>query len=113
MTNFTYLAIESLSKHQPVYKLVRNEKVLIEDFILEVKADRNLAPQLSELYSVIEDVAKGLRLPSTRYRKLKLGKLRFTPYEAKSSHLRLYLFRDDDLGIVFVIEERKLSKMRI
>ncbi len=81
------------TKH-PVGKLVRDGKVLPDDFFDEIKKDNNLEPELGELFAHVKTIANGYRLPKNAFRILDLGKLKYTVYEVKSSHLRLYLFQD-------------------
>jgi len=95
---------------QDVYKLVRNGKCLLDEFVNDIKKDKNLEPELGDLFANIEDVANGELLPSNRYKILKLGKLPFTAFEAKTKNLRLYLFHERNTGIVLIIGGKKTEQ---
>ena len=110
MTIFTNEVITGFETKQPISKLIRNGKSLIDEFIRDIKADKNLSPQLAELYSIMEDVGNNLLVPRTKYKRLNLRRLKYCPYEAKTSNLRLYVFRDDDLGILIVIGGKKTEQ---
>lgn len=80
---------------QRVGKLVRDGKVLADEFFDEIKKDANLEPELGELFAHVRTIANGKRLPKNAFRILDLGKLKYTVCEVKSNHLRLYLFQDN------------------
>lgn len=93
----------------PVYKLVRNGRCRFDEFLKDIEADNNLTPELGDLYAILEEVANctGI-LPKNKYRRLHLPKnLAFHGYEAKSKHLRLYLFHDKGTGQIIAFGGKK------
>ncbi|HKR03975.1 MAG TPA: hypothetical protein VJY62_05000 [Bacteroidia bacterium] len=88
---------------QRINKLKRNGKSLINEFLEEIKKDKNLEPELGELYATLEDTANGKMVPKNQYRKLRLSsKIKYSAFEAKSKHLRLYLFHDENRKIIMI-----------
>lgn len=109
MPEFIVKRVDGFDTVQLVFKLVRNGKCRFDDFLKEIQGDDNLSPELGEIYAVIEEVAncQGI-LPPTRYKRLRLSKkLAFNGYEAKSKHLRVYMFQDKDTGQVIVLGGKK------
>ena len=109
MATFAVKHIDELERtKQAVFKLVRNGKCLFDEFAEEIEKDNNLSPELDELIANLESVANNERLPPQRYRILHLNsKLAFTPFEVKTSHLRMYLFRDDETGQIVLFGGKK------
>ncbi len=113
MTTFVVTQIEDFETNQKVNKLFRNGKCILDEFIKEIKADRNLSEEIGDLFAIIEDVANEERLPKTKYRNLHLSKkLKYSPYEAKSKHLRLYLFHDKENGQIIVLGGKKGTQLK-
>ncbi len=111
MIRFATEHIEDFETAVPVNKLIRNGKSLMDEFVTEIKKDKNLASELGDLFAIVEDVANKKRLPPTRYRKIIVPKkFKFKPYEAKSKHLRLYLFHDNESGQVIVMGGKKTEQ---
>ncbi|MBI3509498.1 MAG: hypothetical protein HY064_02470 [Bacteroidetes bacterium] len=104
MATFSVEQIEEFDNtKQKVFKLFRNGKCLYTEFTAEISKDDNLEPELDELFANIEDVANNELLPKNKYRKLHISsKLQYTPYEAKTHHLRAYMFHDSETGQVIV-----------
>jgi hypothetical protein len=97
---------------QRINKLKRNRKSLIDEFLEEIKKDKNLEPELGELYATLEDTANGKMVPKNQFRKLRLSsKIKYSAFEAKSKHLRLYLFHDEN-GKIIVIGGKKVEQER-
>jgi hypothetical protein len=97
---------------QRINKLKRNGKSLIDEFLEEIKKDKNLEPELGELYATLEDTANGKMVPKNQFRKLRLSsKIKYSAFEAKSKHLRLYLFHDEN-GKIIVIGGKKVEQER-
>jgi hypothetical protein len=108
MPTFVIEHIEEFDTKQKVNKLVRNGKCIVDEFVEEIRQDNNLSPELGELYAIIEDIANNQLLPPNRYKKLRVSKkLKFKPYEAKSKHLRLYLFHENGTGQIIVLGGKK------
>ena len=78
----------------------------------ETKKDTNLSPELGDLYAIINRVANGeTMLPKTMYRKVHLSKkLKYSAFEAKSDHLRLYLITEKETGLIFIIGGKKTKQ---
>jgi len=111
MPTFAIEHIEEFETKQKVNKLLRNGKCIVDEFVNEIKQDKNLSPELGDLYAIIEDVANNQILPPTRYKKLRVSKkLKFKPYEAKSKHLRLYLFHEKGSGQIIVLGGKKTDQ---
>jgi len=106
MITFDARRIWDFETIQPVYKIVRNGKCLLDDFVTRIESDKNLAPELGDLFAIVEDIANCKLNP--RHRKLHLSKhLRHSGYEAKSKHLRLYLFHEKGSGQILIFGGKK------
>jgi hypothetical protein len=113
MSIFVVVEFDQFKTKQKVNKLIRDGRCLADEFINEIRADKNLAPELSELFATIEDVANNKIVPPNRYKILHLRKnLNYTPYEAKSKHLRLYLFFDKEKGQIIIFGGKKGSQAK-
>lgn len=111
MITFTVQPIIEFKTRQKVNKLIRNGKCLIDDFLVNIKKDNNLSPELDVIIANLEDIADGKSLPKTRYRRLNLSsKLKFTPYEVKSSNLRIYLIHEKETGQILIIGGKKSTQ---
>lgn len=111
MLTFALENIEDFETEQKVNKLIRNGKCVVDQFISDIKKDKNLSPELGDLFAIIEDVANNQILPSNKYRRLHVSKkVHFTPYEAKSKHLRVYLFHENTSGQIIVIGGKKTEQ---
>lgn len=111
MNNFAKILLDEFATRQRVFKLLRNDKSLIDNFLAEIKNDKNLEPELGELYGIIENAADGLQLPINKYRALKVAKnLKYKPFEAKSKHLRIYLFQERETGMIIIIGGKKVEQ---
>jgi hypothetical protein len=113
MPKFAVKLYNDLWAKQRVGKLFREGKCLLTEFIDEIKKDKNLEPELGDLFAILKYVADGEKPlpPISKYRKLNLGgKSPYTGYEAKSASLRIYLFHDPDTGLVLVIGGKKVDQ---
>lgn len=109
MPEFDVIKIDEFDTIQPVFKLVRNGKCRFDEFCGQIESDKNLNPELGDIYAVIEEVANcnGF-LPPSKYKLLRLSsKLAFKGYEAKSKHLRVYIFQDKDTGQIITLGGKK------
>lgn len=75
-----------------------------------MRRDARLNLEINNIYSTIEDSCNLVLLPKTMFRQLKLGKLPYRLYEAKSKHLRFYLLKLEKTGRVILIGGRKTSQ---
>jgi len=110
MPNFEIQRVEKFDTQKPIFKLIRNGKCSYDSFISSIKEDKNLNPELGDIYAILKHVADNATpfLPKQKYRKLKLSnKIKYAGYEAKSKHLRLYLFVDKDTGMILVLGGKK------
>lgn len=106
MAIFDVRRIPEFETIQQVSKLTRDGKCLLDEFIARIESDKNLAPELGSLFAIIEDIADCKTHP--KYKKLHLSaKLKFTGYEAKSKHLRLYLFHENGTGQILAFGGKK------
>ena len=104
MAIFAVEHIPEFETRQKVHKLIRNGRCFIDEFENEIEQDENIAPELDELFATIEDVANGKMIPKNQYRKLHLSKkLKYSAFEAKSKHLRLYLINEKDTGKIHIL----------
>ncbi len=96
MPNFTIKPIPNVPVTNSIGKLVRNGKVLIDEFITEIKSDKNLEPELGDLFAHFRTKANGGRLPEKRFRDLSKywKKSPYQFYEVKTKHLRMYVLVD-------------------
>ena len=101
MITFEIERIPEFDTIQNVNKLIRNERCLFDEFVEEVEANGNLAPELGDLFAIIESIADCVIHPKCK--KLQLGiNLKYAGYEAKSKHLRVYLFHEKGTGQILV-----------
>lgn len=110
MSTFEVQKICDFETLQPVNKLIRNGKCMFDAFVKAAKSEEKLEAELGELYAIIQYVAsrKTPYLPKQKFRKLHLKKkLKYTGFEAKSKHLRLYLFMEKETGIILVFGGKK------
>jgi hypothetical protein len=108
MATFEVKHMPEFETRQKVYKLIRNGKCLVDDFKDEIKKHKNIEPELDELVATIEDVANGIRVPKNLYRSLPLSsKLKYSAFEAKTKHLRLYLISEKDTGQIHILGGKK------
>lgn len=110
MPNFAVSQYSGWQTSESVFKLCRDGKYLIDEFIQLIKADSNLAPELGDLFAIIKYVANGNRPPLTekKFKKLKLSKkLKLPGFEAKSKHLRFYMFREPNVGLILAFGGKK------
>lgn len=109
MPEFDVIKIDEFDTIQPVFKLVRNGRCRFDEFCEQIESDNNLNAELGDIYAVIEEVANcnGF-LPPAKFKQLHLsGKLAFKGYEAKSKHLRVYLFHDKETGQIIALGGKK------
>lgn len=103
MPIFEIQKIDEFETLQPINKLIRNGKCMFDAFVEGAKSEAKLEAELGELYAIIQYVAnrKTPFLPKQKFRKLHLKKkLKYTGFEAKSKHLRLYLFMEKETGMI-------------
>jgi hypothetical protein len=91
---------------QGVFKLVRDKRCLLDKFIKDIEGT-NLEPELSTLYQIMEDIANGRQHPKCRKLHLEKG---IHGYEAKSKHLRLYFFHENNTGQIIVLGGKKKTQ---
>ncbi len=104
MPNFTLEELTHYYCKAKVFALGINGKCPFKEFVAAIKQDHQLAPELGDLIPSIKYFANGSTpfLPKTRFKKLPLGKLPYPVYEAKSKHLRVYLFTDEN-GVINIL----------
>ena len=84
---------------------------MADEFRIEVMAASNLAHEWGDMQAVLADVANGVRVPPSRYKKLSVGKkLKYSVFEAKSRHLRLYLFEEKGTGLIMIMGGKKTEQ---
>lgn len=93
-----------------LFKLAINQICPIDEFEKVMRRDATLSFEIDKIYSTIEDSCNLVTLPKTIFRQLKLGKLPYQLYEAKSKHLRFYLFKLEKTGRVILIGGRKTDQ---
>lgn len=109
MITFTIDYIPDFETRQPVFKLLRNSRCLIDEFWIEIKKDQNLTGQGRAIWKIIEDAANGKRLPKTRYRKLNL---KHNAFEAKCKQLRIYLIHENKTGQIIILGGKKTTQVK-
>jgi|GEM_PF-1968281 len=113
MTIFTLAKVEAFETSSTVWKLLRNGRCFVDEFVEEVKRDKNLRQEWLEIIATIHDAASGKLLPQKRYRKLTLAKsFVFQAFEAKSFSLRLYLITEHNIGKILVCGGRKKNQIK-
>ncbi len=93
-----------------LYKLIIHNACQIDEFEKVMRRDATFNFEIEKIYSTIEDSCNLVTLPKTIFRQLKLGKLPYQLYEAKSKHLRFYLFKLEKTGRVILIGGRKADQ---
>jgi hypothetical protein len=111
MYTFTLEELTHYHCKAKVFALGVNGSFLFKEFVSEIKDDHQLAPELGDLIPAIKYFADGKTpfLPNYRFKKLKLGKLPYSGYEAKSKHLRVYLFTDEE-GVINILGGYKVDQ---
>lgn len=111
MYTFTLEELTHYHCKAKVFALGINGTVPFKDFVYAIKEDHQLAAELGDLIPAIKYFADGKTpfLPNYRFKKLKLGKLPYSGYEAKSKHLRVYLFTDES-GVVNILGGYKVDQ---
>ncbi len=109
MITFAIEFIPEFETRQPVFKLLRNGRCLIDEFWIEIKKDQNLSGQGRAIWKIIEDAANGRRLPKARYRKLNL---KHNAFEAKNKQLRIYLIHEKKTGLIIVLGGKKTTQVK-
>jgi hypothetical protein len=113
MTIFTLAKVQAFETSSIVWKLMRNGRCFVDEFVEEVKKDKNLRPEWLEMIATIHDAASGRLLPQKRYRKLILSKsFVFQAYEVKTYSLRLYLITESNVGKILVCGGRKKNQIK-
>jgi hypothetical protein len=112
MTTFSVVRVTEITgTAQAVYKLVRDDKCLLDKFLEKINKDSNLAPELGDLTAIVKDMANLQSLPKSQCRKLRLSaKLRYAGYEVKSENLRLYLFHEKGTGQIIAFGGKKTDQ---
>jgi len=65
------------------------------------------------MQAVLAEVANGVRVPTSRYKKLSVGeKLNYSVFEVKSKPLRLYLFQEKGTGLIMAEGGKKAGQKR-
>lgn len=93
-----------------LFKLAINNICPIDEFEKAMRRDAGLNLEIDKIYSIIEDSCNLVPLPKTIFRQLKLRKLPYRLYEAKSKHLRFYLIKLEKMGKVILIGGRKTTQ---
>lgn len=113
MATFTVELVPDFATRQRIYKLRRNGKCMVDEFRKDIMADSNLAPELLNLDAALMNVANGLPVPPSHYKKLHTGeKLKYAIFEVKSRHLRLYLFQEKETGQIMIVGGKKVRQKK-
>jgi len=109
MPNFTLERININETINPIYKLCREGKCLLDEFIAMVKSDLKLEPLLGDLFAAVRYVADGKSppLPEKRMKKIKGQN---DAWEARKGALRMYVKIDNVNGAVIIIGGDKSSQ---
>lgn len=111
MTKFSIrLSDKVTSTRIKLYKLAINKVCPIDEFENAVKRDTGLNFEIDKIYATLEDSCNLVLLPKTKFRQLKLGKLPYRLFEAKSKHLRFYLIKLEKTGRVILLGGCKTSQ---
>lgn len=113
MTIFTLAKVDAFDTSSTVWKLLRNGRCYVDEFLEEVKKDKNVRQEWLEMIATIYDAASGKLLPKKRFRKLSLAKsFAFQAYEVKSFSLRLYMITEYKTGKILVCGGRKKTQLK-
>lgn len=83
-----------------VHELCENGDSLFEKFFEE---NMNVyKAELASIIRIIEETSNLRRYPNTKFREIKDHDLLCKLYEAKSKHLRVYLFHEENTGRIIV-----------
>lgn len=113
MPNFAINEIKDFDTKQKVYKLLREGRCYFDEFVAQIRIDTNLVNELGDLYAIIEYIANGTQPPppKQKFKKINIGnKARLSIYEAKSRHLRLYLFHETGTGQILIMGGKKTEQ---
>lgn len=111
MTKFSIRLSDKVpSTRIKLYKLTINKVCPIDEFEKVIRRDACLNLEIDKIYATLEDSCNLVLLPKTKFRELKLGKLPYRIFEAKSKHLRFYLIKLEKTGRVILIGGCKTSQ---
>lgn len=105
MRSFEYQICTLVKGKKQVYELYINGKCLIREFIKAKSKDGISESSIKKLFAILESYANGIRLPYKKFHPLKGIKKgdKYTEYECKSDHLRLYFFLDPTIGDIILL----------
>ena len=112
MLTFTLHPIEEISGRIKLFKLIINGSSPYEDFEEQIRHDGNLVKQLNTIQTRFEQIANGLLLPETKFKKLKGCRDEHAEYEIKTRDLRVYLFKEAKTGNIIVCGGRKNTQSK-
>ncbi|MDP4252117.1 MAG: hypothetical protein Q8918_18615 [Bacteroidota bacterium] len=107
MPTFTLDPIEEINGKIRLFKLVLDGLSPYDGFEEQIRHDGNLLKELNTIQTRLEQIANGLLLPETKFKKLKGCKDEHTEYEIKTHNLRVYLFKEVKTGNIIVLGGRK------
>jgi hypothetical protein len=104
MTKFSVRRSDKVTSTRiKLYKLAINKVCPIDEFEKVIRRDSSLNLEIDKIYATLEDSCNLVLLPKTKFRQLRLGKLPYRLFEAKSKHLRFYLIKLEKAGRVILI----------
>lgn len=110
MPKFAVVKLEEIVGRITFYKLEVDGVCPFDDFFETIKMEGNMVIELQAIFKRFDDIANLRQLPGTKYHPLKGCKDKWTEYEIKTKHLRVYLFHVPDTGKIIVMGGKKTSQ---
>lgn len=95
-----------------VYELERNGVNLLEEFVRDIRNQKELLSDFARAVRIIEETSNFRRYPESKFRKIKSNEKRCQIYEAKAGKIRVYLFHEKNTGRIIVTGGLKKRQKR-
>jgi hypothetical protein len=101
MSTFTEKKITAINGREPFYQLVIDGKGVLDEFENDIRSNPQYTSEMKTLYTYMEHLSNGNRLPIKKYRELKTSNSSpHKEFEFKSKHLRVYGIKSPDGRII-------------
>ena len=83
MTKFALRKMSSIGGYQTFYKLCVDNKCLFDEFEARLKNSKSLKNELAKIYAYMELIARGISLPTTKFKDITPKKQIIKEYECR------------------------------
>ena len=113
MTKFALRKMSSIDGYQTFYKLCINDKCQFDEFEARLKNNGRLKNELAKIYAYMELIARGISLPTTKFKDITPKKQIVKEYEFKSRNLRVYAIKTSKGKIIVLCGYKNKQKKDI